>query len=110
MNQNGTTSGAVCRGIIYAGTGFATISNNIVRDISGATANTTLAGGATAVQGICYTGTSPAGATVSNNEIYTIRATNANAVATTALAIGYSNPSSGRILRTEFMIFEMPLL
>jgi trimeric autotransporter adhesin len=99
LNQNGTSTTSLIRGIIYSGTGFGTITNNIVRDISGANANATLAGGATGIQGICYTGTSPAGANVSSNLIYTIRATNATAVATTALAIGYSNPTSGRIFK-----------
>lgn len=105
MNQAGTTVGAVIRGIIYSGTGFADISSNTVRNLSGASSNTTAAGGATAVQGICYTGTSPLGATVSLNTIYTISATNAGAVQTNATAIGFSNPTSGRIFRN--MIYDI---
>ncbi len=101
LNQNSTSTASLCRGMIYSGTGFATITNNVVRDLSSSTANVTLAGGATGVQGICYTGTSPLGAEVSFNQVYTIRATNATAVATTALGIGYSNPTSGRIFKNR---------
>ncbi len=92
-----TFTSAIVRGIIYNGTGFCTISQNIVHDISSASANTTVAGGATAVQGILYTGTSPLGGIVSQNTVYTIKATNSGTVATASSGIGYSNATAGTV-------------
>ena len=85
----------------YAGTGFATLTGNTVHDLTSASANPTLSGGATAVQGILYTGTSTAGGTVSQNTVYAIACTNATAVQTAALGIGYSNPTAGRVTRNR---------
>lgn len=99
--HNSTSTAALCRGISYAGTGLSTISNNIVHDLSSASANTTVSGGATAVQGILYTGTSTAGATISLNEVYAIIASNNGAVQTNPTGIGYSNPNGGVITRNR---------
>jgi len=97
MTQAGTGNNHYLRGISYAGTGLCTIADNIIHDLKGASSNTTQAGGGTAVQGIIYTGTSPGGAAITGNTIYTIMATNTGAFATSVAGIGYSNPSSGNI-------------
>ena len=104
LTQAGTTSAHYIRGISYSGTGAGTITNNIIHDIRGATAHTTQAGGGTAVQGIIYTGASP-NAIIKNNTFYSIYATNTGAVATTACAIGYSNPFAGTI--SENIIYDI---
>ncbi|MCX6269407.1 MAG: hypothetical protein NTW16_18985 [Bacteroidetes bacterium] len=105
MNQAGTGTNHTIRGISYAGTGYATISNNIIHDLSGASANTTQSGGGVAVQGIIYTGTSPGGGDVTGNTIYMIRGTNTGAVATTVAGIGFSNPTNGTI--TKNIIYDI---
>ncbi len=100
MNQNGTSTVPSIRGIVYAGTGVGTITSNTVYSISGATANTTVAGAASAVSGIVYTGGS-SNAIVSQNTVYGISATNANTVSTVAIGIGYSNPTEGTVTRNR---------
>lgn len=104
LTQAGTTSVHYIRGISYSGTGTGTITDNVIHDIRGASSNTTQAGGGTAVQGIIYTGAS-ANAIIKNNTFYTIYATNTGAVATTACAIGYSNPFAGTI--SENTIYDI---
>ncbi|MNU79372.1 hypothetical protein D3C71_689860 [compost metagenome] len=97
MNGSSTAAAANIRGISYAGTGVATINQNNIFNISGACANTAVAGAATAVQGILYTGTSPGGAFINKNSIHTLSATNTGTVQTNVSAIGYSNPTIGSV-------------
>src|SRR5207342_1501463 len=83
LTNSGTGTVHVTRGIQYQGggsgtatPGAGTISLNSIHDISGAAANTTVAGGGTGVQGIIYTGASVNGASITQNTINTILATN----------------------------------
>ena len=101
FNGTGTGTAAVGRGIVNASAGTATITNNTIHDIAGTSANVTVAGGGTAVQGILQTGTAVNGATVSQNTIYTLSATNATAVQTNVTGIGYSNPSNGSVTKNK---------
>ncbi len=98
LNGNSTNAAANVRAISYAGTGVATINQNTVFNISGASASTASNGGATAVQGILYTGSSTTGAAViTKNVVYNIAATNTGALQTNVAGIGYSNPLTGFI-------------
>jgi len=101
LNQAGTSTSSLLRGISSGGTGITTISSNLVNSLTAANGNTTLAGGATGVMGILQTGTAPLGATVTLNTVNTISATNTGAVQTNALGIGYSNPTAGTITRNR---------
>jgi hypothetical protein len=106
LTNSGTGTVHVTRGIQYQGggsgtatPGAGTISLNSIHDISGAAANTTVAGGGTGVQGIIYTGASVNGASITQNTISTILATNTGAVGSTVCGIGYSNPTNGTVTR-----------
>ncbi len=109
LTNAGTGTAHVVRGMQVQGTasgagstpGSSTVSLNSIHDISGASTNTTVAGGGTAVEGILYTGASPYGASVTQNTISAIIATNSGAVATTATGIGYSNPTNGTVTRNK---------
>ena len=81
-----------------AGAGNATISLNNVHDITGANANATTFGG---VVGILHAGTSPFGASIDQNTVSAISATNSGAVATVPQGIGYTNSSNGTITRNK---------
>ncbi|HRI65435.1 MAG TPA: hypothetical protein PK156_14405 [Polyangium sp.] len=99
LTNAGTGTAHLIRGLQYQGTGTGTISLNTVHDISSANANTSVAGGGTAVGGILYTGTSTYGASVTQNTVYALSATNTGAVSTTVSGIAYSNPTNGMVTR-----------
>src|SRR5207244_3379249 len=101
FNAGGTATTAVVRGIVNSSTGPGTISSNTIHDIAGATTNTTVAGGGTAVQAILQTGSAVLGATVSQNTIFTISGTNNGAVSTVVSGIGLSNPTNGTVTRNK---------
>jgi len=109
LTSAGTGTAHLVRGIqsqapgisTTASPGAATIQLNTVHDLSSASANPTLAGGATAVTGIVATGTSPYGGSVDQNTVFAISATNAGAVATSAAGIGYSNLTNGAVTRNK---------
>ena len=95
INQAGTSTGSLVRGISYAGTGVATINSNTIYNLSGANANTSLTGGAASVLGILYTGSSTgSGAQVNNNTVYTLSATNTGAVQSNVIGISLANPTT----------------
>jgi Peptidase family C25 len=97
----GTGTTAVARGITNSSTGPATIASNTIHDIASASTNTTVAGGGTAVQGILQTGAAALGASVDQNTVFTISATNATAVSTVVAGIGYSNPTNGTVTKNK---------
>ncbi len=84
-----------------ASAGAATIQLNTVHDLSAASANTTLASGGTAVTGISHLAVSPYGASVDQNVVSAISATNAGAVATSAAGIGFANATNGSVTRNK---------
>jgi trimeric autotransporter adhesin len=97
LTQSGTTTAGVIRGIAYAGTGVATISQNTISFISGSNANTSLAG--TGIQGILHNGTATGGGTISNNTIHTIVGLNTGTVQSNVNGIGISGLSAAVVTR-----------
>ena len=102
LTNAGTGTAHVVVGIGYqSGTpsaGATTISLNNVHDITGANANTSIFGG---VRGIVHSGVAPYGASVDQNTVSAISATNAGAVSSTAAGIVYSNPTIGTVTRNK---------
>jgi hypothetical protein len=103
LTQAGTTTTGSIRGIAYAGTGVATISQNSISFISGSNANTSLAG--TGIQGILHNGTAAGGGTISNNTVHTILGLNAGAVQTNVNGIGISGLSAAVV--TKNIIYNL---
>lgn len=100
LNNNSTATGSTVAGIL--GTAAApgiSILGNLIHDISGATANTTITG-QEGVCGIAFTGAA-LNTDISRNTIYAISATNTGAVTSNAAGIGISNATNATLTRNR---------
>lgn len=96
LNNAGTTTAHVTRGIIYSSTSPITINNNTISNLLSAGSLTGVTGLAN-VNGIVITGVALGGAQVKGNTISTLNSSNAGVFATATVGIAISNPANEEV-------------